>query len=74
MKKLLFPFSIASLILLLSSCTFVESTYGPGYSNGYVTTSTVYGAPAWSYAGYGYDNTWYGGTPDYYDTVYVSDW
>lgn len=75
MKKTLVSLCMLISVLLLSSCTVTETTYGTGYSNGYVST-TVYGAsPAWSYAGYGYDSNWYGGTPDYYSTsVYVSQW
>ncbi|WP_419418921.1 hypothetical protein ACNVED_10235 [Legionella sp. D16C41] len=63
-------------VVLLSSCTIIESNYVPAVSTtNYVSDIGYYGtSPYWGngyYAGHAY-NTWYGGY--YGPSAYVSDW
>ena len=75
MKKLIISLCILTPAVILTSCTIRQTTYVPAYTTttwvapvGYYST-----VPAWSYASLGYDS-WYGGTPDYYDTsIFISD-
>lgn len=75
MKTLLLSLCVLAPTLL-ASCTYTSTTYTPQYTGTYVastTTTTTY-SPSLDYVGYGFDS-WYGGTPDYYNTtLYEGDW
>jgi len=75
MKKLLISLSVlAPAIILATSCSVTRTAYTPAYTGAYVTATTTTVAPNLDYVGYGFDS-WYGGTPDYYNTsLYIGDW
>ncbi|STX51954.1 Uncharacterised protein [Legionella busanensis] len=76
MKKIATLLSLITPVVLLASCTVVESNYVPAVTTtDYVTSVGYYGtSPYWGngyYAGQAY-STWYGGYVG--PSVYVNDW